>query len=303
VLQETVPEFLEKNPKPLPRLMTVERTKSSSYQFYLIVRHYRKEVEVNTKFFTYNKTDVGMVRGSIEEHSLFAGKDMYVLEGFNSKFIHSLSLPQDVFVLAECDHGELKAVPYNYKGKRPILKVLFKQLGLDTERHPDGKAKLTKRGLIKQDWTSLRSYELYEPFLRRARILGWTDKDVERELFKAGQGNLLTLIKRGQFKELFEMAEKYGHSWTYNMIVELLGELIHYRALKVMGYDERKCAQELGAEVGYRRAAELEDAHQMLTQEDIKELVDRVLGMEHLVARNPELGLALFALNSPIRVR
>lgn len=283
--------------------MTVERTKFSSYQFYLIVRHYRKEVDVNTKFFTYNKADLGMVRGSIEEHSLFSGKDMYVLEGFNSAFVKSLSLPQDVYVLAEIDSGELKAVPYNYKGKRPILKVLYKQLGLDTERRDDGKPKLTKRGLIKQDWTSLRSYELYEPFLRRARILGWTDDDVERELFKAGQGNLLTLIKRGQFKELFEMAEKYGQSWTFNMIVELLGELIHYRALKVMGYDERKCAQELGAEVGYRRAKELEDANQMLTQGDIQDLVDRVLDMEDLVTRDPTLGLALFVLNSPIRVR
>jgi len=303
VQQETVPEFLEKNPKPLPRLMTVERTKSSSYQFYLLVRHYRTQVEVNTKFFTYNKTEAGMVRGSIEEHSLFGGKDMYVLEGFNATFIKSLTLPQDVYVLAEINEGELKAVPYNYKGKRPILKVLFTQLGLATNRHDDGKAKLTKRGLIKQDWTSLRSYELYEPFLRRARILGWTDDDVERELFKAGQGNLLTLIKRGQFKELFEMAEKYGQSWTFNMIVELLGELVHYRALKVMGYDDRKCAQELGAEVGYRRAKELEDANQMLTQDDIQLLVDRVLDMEHLVTRDPTLGLALFVLNSPIRVR
>ena len=303
MLQETVPEFLENNPKPLPRRMTVERTKYSSYQFYLIVRHYRVEVDVNVRFFTYNKTDVSMVRSSIEEHSLFVGKDMYVLEGFNSGFVNSLSLPQDAYVLAEVDNGQLKAIPYNYKGKRPILKVLYKQLGLDQCRHDDGKVKLTKRGLIKQDWTSLRSYELYEPFLRRARILGWTDKDVERELFKAGQGNLLTLIKRGQFKELFEMAEKYGYSWTYNMIVELIGELIHYRALKVMGYEDAKCARELGAEVGYRRAKELEDAHQMLTQDDLMELVDRVLDMEDLVARNPELGLALFALNSPIRVR
>jgi len=86
-------------------------------------------------------------------------------------------------------------------------------------------------------------------------------------------------------------------------VVELLSELIHYRALRVMGYDEMKCAKELGAEVGYRRAKELEEANQMLTSSDLGELTDRVLDLDSLVMRNPKLGLSIFVLNAPIRVR
>jgi len=259
--------------------------------------------DANIRFFSYAKGDLGMVRGLIEEHSIFGGRDMYVLEGFGSKFVDSLGLPAKSVVLAETDGGQLKTTQYNYAGKRAILKVLYKQLGLNYYKTEDGRAKLTVRGLIKLDWTCLRGYELYEPLLRKAKILEWGNAEVEAELFKTGSANLLTLIKRGQFKNVFAMAEKYGYSWTFNHVVELLSELIHYRALRVMGYDEAKCARELGAEVGYRRAKELEEANQMLTSDDLGQLTDRVLELDSLATRNPKLGFSLFVLNAPIRVR
>jgi len=302
VLQETVPEFLERNPNPLPSLMTVERTKTSSYQFYFLVRHYRKRVDAVVHFFTYAKGELGAVRGIIEEHSVFGGKDIYVLEGFGSKFVETLVLPDNATVLAETDGGELKVEPQGYRGKRPILKVLYKQLGLSYHKDEKGKSILTQRGLIALDWSSLRSYSLWEPFLRKAKILAWSNEDVEKELFKTSGGNLLTLIKRGQFKGLFAMAEKYGYSWTYNHVVELLSELIHYRALRVMGYDEGKCARELGANERSKRARELEEANQMLTSSDLGDLTDRVVDLDPLVMRNPKLGFSLFVLNAPIRV-
>ena len=303
MLQETVSEFLERNPHPLPNLMTVERTKTSSYQFYFLIRHYRKRVDVNIHFFTYVKGELGFVRGLIEEYSIFGGRHLYVLEGFGSKFVDSLVLPGDNIVLAEADGGQLKSVPYNYSGKRAILKTLYKQLGLNYHKDEEGRSILTQRGLISLDWTSLRSYEQYEPFLRKAKIMAWSNKDVKAGLSRANQANLLTLIKRGQFTDLFTMAEKYGYSWTYNHVVELLSELIHYRALRVMGYDEAKCAKELGAEVRSRRARELEEANQMLTTADLGELTERVVEMDALVTRNPKLGFSLFVLNAPIRVR
>ena len=303
MLQETVSEFLERNPHPLPNLMTVERTKTSSYQFYFLVRHYRKRVDANIHFFTYAKGELGTVRGSIEEHSIFGGRDLYVLEGFGSKFVDSLVLPSSNIVLAETDGGQLKSVPYSYSGKRAILKTLYKQLGLNYHKDEEGKSILTQRGLIKLDWTSLRNYEQYEPLLRKAKIMAWSNKDVEAELFHANQANSLTLIKRGQFKDLFAMAEKYGYSWTYNHVVEVLSELIHYRALRVMGYDEAKCAKELGAEARSRRARELEEANQMLTTADLGEMAERVVDLDYLVTKNPKLGFSLFVLNAPIRVR
>lgn len=303
MLQETVPEFLERNPHPLPSLMTVERTKTSSYQFYFLVRHYRKRVDANVHFFTYAKGELGAVKGLIEEHSIFGGRDLYVLEGFGSKFVDSLVLPSSSIVLAETDGGQLKSVSYSYSGKRAILKTLYKQLGLSYHKDEEGHSILTQRGLISLDWTSLRSYEQYEPLLRKAKIMAWSNEDVEAELFRANQANSLTLIKRGQFKDLFAMAEKYGYSWTYNHVVELLSELIHYRALRVMGYDEKKCAKELGAEARSRRARELEEANQMLTTSDLGELTERVVELDTLVTRNPKLGFSLFVLNAPIRVR
>jgi len=260
-------------------------------------------MDASIHFFTYAKGELGTVRGIIEEHSIFGGKDLFVLEGFGSKFVESLVLSENVTVLAETDAGELKTVPYTYKNKRPILKVLYKQLGLNYHKDENGRSILTQRGLIKLDWTSLRSHELWEPFLRKAKIMAWSDEDVEKELFKVSSGNLLTLMKRGQFKDLFAMAEKYGYAWTYNHVVELLSELIHYRALRVMGYDENKCAKELGAPERSRRARELEAANQMLTSSDLADLTDRVLSFDTLALRNPKLGFSLFVLNSPIRVR
>lgn len=303
-MTETVFEFLERNPNPLPSVMTVERTKVSSYLFYCLVRHYRKRIKPRPRFLAYVKAEANAVKATIEEHSLWgADGDFYVLEGFSLKFVEGLSLPPNTYVVAETDGGFLKAEPFAFRQRRNILKVLYQQLGLDYHKDESGRSILTLRGLIHQDWASFRSYEDFEPFLRKAKIMGWGDEELVKRLDSPEGGNVLTLIKRSQFQQIEAMVQRYGAGWVYAHVTELLSELLHYRALRVMGYDESKCARELGAETNYRKMRELEEAHRMYSSEDLFALTERVVGLDGLVTRNQPLGLSLLCLNAPIRVR
>lgn len=303
-MEATVFQFLEEPPTPLPQRITIERSKTSSYQFYLIVRHFRKRTNARPQFHAYAKAEAGQAKSLIEEHSLFAqGNQLHVMEGFSREFVDALKPPKGVYIVAETDNGELKTQPYGWRTKRGILKTLYSQLSLGYHKKPEGMNKLTQRGLIKLDWSMFHSHEELEPFLRKAKILEWDDAAVEEQLNQAAQGNLLTLIKKGRHKELFELAERLGANRTYHRILELLGELLHYRVLRTMGYDEAKCAKEVGAEIGYRKAVELEEANNMLTADDLTSLCKRAIQLDQLAQRNPELGLAVFCLNTDIRVR
>lgn len=303
-MPETVFEFIERGPNPLPRLVTVERTQQSKYLFYALVRHYRKRLKPRPTFLTYNKAELENTKAAIEEHSLLSDEgDLLILEGFSQKFVEGLTPPRSTAILAETDAGELKAPPFSYKMKRDILRLLYQQLSLDYHKDGEGRSILTLRGLVKQDWSGFRSYEEFEPFLRRAKILGWSDEQLETELESTQGGNILTMVKKAQFKELFAMAERYGSTWMYGHLLEMLSELLHYRSLRTMGYDEQKCARELGAEIGYRKTKELEEANQMFSQSDLVSLTERVLNLDRLTIKNPGLGFAILCLNAPIRLK
>lgn len=282
--KETVFEFLGRVGANLPNVTTVERTTNSKYLFYLVVRHYRKRSKGSPQFFTFSKAEAGAVQGTIEEHRIFEREALYVLEGFSQNFVDRLLLPPDTYVLAETDGGQLTAPLYSYQQRRDILRLLLAQLNVS----------LSLRELLKLDWSSMRSYEEYEPLLRKARVMEWTEEDLAAELRILGSGNVLTLMKRRREREILEMTEKYGSRWMAGHVLSLLTEAIHYRALILMGYDEKKCGREMG--LGWRRLKDLEEITKMLTLEDLDRLTERYLQLDHLIQRNPSLGMELFFL-------
>ena len=289
--RETVFEFLERVGPRTPEVVTVTRTTKSKYQFYLVVRHYRKRVRGRPTFFTYSKGDVNAVKGTIEEHRLLDERMLYVLEGFSQRFVDGLALPPETFVVAETDGGQLRVEQYHYRQKRNILRILLNQLNVG----------LSLRELMKMDWSIMRDFEGFEPLLRTAKIMEWTESDLGRRLSRMETGNVLTLTKRGRVKELLGMTKKYGAGWMLRHTTEVLTEALHFRALMLMGYEPEKCARELG--IGWRRRKELEEVTKMLTLEELGVLADRLLKMDALIERSRTLGMDLFYLNNPVKVR
>lgn len=284
--------FLEDDPKPLPKRVTVERTQQSKYQFFLVSRHYRKRLSYRTRCLSYTKAEAPMVKAAIEEHSLFETGSLYVLEGFSLKFVESLILPKDTYVLAETDGGLLRAERCRMEAPRDLLRVLIDQLGIKT---------LKLGRLLKQDWTGLRGPEEFEPILRRAAIMGWDEEETGRFLKGVEFRGLLTKLKRSDLKGVFELISIRGATWTKNHLFVCLAQLLHYRVLIEMGYDGFRAAKDLG--IGYYRREDLEQAIKMIPPEEIVSLCRRAVELDFLMMRNEELGLSLFFLNNPIRVR
>jgi len=289
--QETVLSFLG-HTKVLPKKCTVERTSNSKYLFYLVVRHLRRRVKGHLLFFVYSKQSVNSVKAQIEEYSVWQEGGLYVLEGFSLSFVDDLELPPDTYVLAETDGGWLKADSYVFWKRRDILRVLQQQLRL---------TELSLRTLINLDWSSMQNYEDYEILLRKAKVMDWSAETIGAHLRSMGQGNVLTALKRSAFEEIFTTIENQGSHWMTWRIINQLGSLMLYRALKVMGYDEMRIVRELDTSTS--KVKELEETSRMLTTEDIKLLAERLVKLDRLMERNPDLGLSLFLLNAPIQVK
>lgn len=293
VEQTTVLEYIERMTGKPEQILTVERTSKSKYLFYLLIRAVGKRLRPSPRFFLYEKQKgyAEGVKGLIEEHSLFGNEHFYVLEGFSQAFVDGLNPPPGTYIVAETDGGTLKVENYNLKKRRDILKVLLLLMNMD----------LSLRELIKLDWSFAREYEEYEPILTKAKLMRWDVDRIAEELKEFEQGNILTLIKRSDFKPVFDMMRRNGATWMHNRIIQHLGELIHYRSLRLMGFEEERAAKEI--DVGYRRRAELEDAMKMLTGDDIKKMVERVVNLDYLLMGQKELGLQLLLLNAPIRIK
>jgi len=290
----TVLNFLEKV-STLPTLVTVGRTTRSKYLFYLVVGAYRRKTKLRPQFIEYSKAGASKTKGLIEEHALpgFSEHNLFVLEGFGRRFVESLRFPEGTWVLAETDEGEYLTPNYEKKYRRDILIVLMNQLSLGGQ--------VTLTDLKKLDWTECRNYEDFEPPLRLAKIMGWTADRLQAHLISYEQGNLLTGIKRADYGNIFALAEKYSARTVYNRLIKRAGQLGHFKALINMGWEESRIAREL--ELTYWERKELAEAHRMITGEELTQLIERIIRLDWLCTRSPELGVDLLVLNMPFRMR
>lgn len=289
--QQTVLEFLEESKHPLPVTITIDRTTGSRYLFYLVVRHYRKTLSRRPQFVVYSKANVNSVKATIEEHSIFGDPPLYILEGFAYAFVESLSLPEGVYVVAETDGGDLKAPSYSYRLRRDILKVLIQQLKVRN---------VQLRPLVGLDWSSCRDYGDYESILRMAKVMGWNEEQIGDQLMEFQSGPVLSLTKRSQFKEIFSMMGKYGPVWMQSHLQEILVQTVHFKVLRLLGYDNERIQRDL--EIGPLRMAELEEGARSLSQEEMLQMAERMVRLDRLILRNRELGMSLLFLNAPFRL-
>lgn len=286
----------------VPPVITLKRTTRSKYQFHLLVRAVAKKLGLKPRFTDYEgqKAYQDTVKASIEEHNLFESRHLHVLEGFSLNFVSRLSPPPGSYIVAETDDGELETELYRIGRKRDILKVLMMILGMELRVEPS--PELSLRALNNLDWSFAKDFEDYEPILLKGWVMKWTpDQIKEKELIELDQGNLLTLIKRSDFGPLFDMASKFGEKWVSNRITDQLAQLIYYRSLRQMMYDEKRAAEAVG--VGKWRAEEIEAASKMLTQQDVHQMAQRLVSLDFLTMTKPGIGLQLLVLNAPIRVK
>lgn len=320
-------EWMEKNATRVPQIMTLERTTTSKYTFYLLARHYRGILGLKPQFHAYSKDTVDETKALIEEHSIFEPNGtLYVLEGFSRKFVDALNPAHKHWIVAETDGGTLVVPPFTAKTtRRNILKTLVNQLSL-------GKA-LPLSFLLKFDWTGIRSMEDYEPLLRRAKLLQLSAENLQASLEAQDKAwaklpensrpdkypihllvkgtpdehagklrtNPLTQTKRGAYKDLLQDARRAGWQSAHTFLILLFAKLIHYRALRNLGQEPAKARDAL--ELNWFDATALEEAQTTLTDADVRAFGERLVTFDRLVMSNPELGLALFYLNNPISVR
>lgn len=320
--EDTVLSYIE-HMKGLPdSVLTVARTTKSKYLAYLLARAVARRLSVQPRFFAYEKkrSFADQVKGIIEEHNLFGGNQLFVLEGFSQAWVESLTPAKGHYVVAETDGGLLKVEAYTPRKKRDVLKAVMSQLDywtcqaptaateeFDTLKHRHKviweSRKVQLRRLLRLDWSSARDYEDFEALLNLAKLMGWRETRIGEELMSTHFGNVLTLTKRSKFDVLFSMMERFGETWLHNRLLSSLAELIHYRNLRMMGYDEERAAKEIGLEGSWWRRQDLEDSMNMLTGDDIHAMAHRVVSMDKLLTRQRGLGLQLLLLNSPIRVK
>jgi len=291
--KETVLEFLDRivTDKMLPSTITVERTMNSKYLFYSLVRHYRRLTSIQPRFFVYSRAEANAVKGLIEEHSLFNKSQLIILEGFSKAFTDSLAPPEGVYIVSETNDGQLMPESFSPRHKRLILKALQKSLAV----------RVSARDLINLDWSSLSSFEDFEVFLRRAKIFDWSAEDIEKNLQALQSGNILMMLKRASWEDLLALGNRYSLPWVYRQVQELLSQLISYKALRAMNVDEQKIQRDL--DLSWYRAKELEEAHQVLTMEEVRVLSQRVVSLDFLSTFKPDVGIPIFLLNNPIALR
>jgi len=283
--------WLENHTGAFPHKMTVSRGKSSKYQFYLLVRAYRKKIKARIHFVTYSKDVVNETKGRIEEHSIFdSGVVLYVLEGFNKRFVSGLAIPTETYVLAETDEGELSTkLGARYRVKRDVLKVLIGQMG----------SSLGLRGLLKLDWDM--EPEDFEPVLRRAKILGWDEENVADYLQESYEGNLMSLFMRGKHKELLLVARTIGFDVAWRRVIIRLTEIVHFKALYQMGNDPQRIGKELA--LGYRRLEETEESARMWNGDDLEVVARRLVYLDRMAMSHPEAALTLLVANSGVGMK
>jgi len=314
VTDQTVFNYIEHLTSKIPQILTVERTSDSKYQFMLLVQALKKRLRVKPVFIAFEakKNYVERVKGLLEEYSLFREMSptdqLFVLEGFAGSFVSKLDLPPGIYVVAEVDDGLLKTESFGraYGKRRDALKAL--SVIVDTPRMMTAGALPAKvslnyslRELVKLDWSGVAKFEEFEPILRKAQVMGWTEEEIGKGLETADRGNLLTLIKRSDLKPVFDMIERRGYQQIYNQLIQNLAEIIHYRSLRLMGLDEARVKREM--DLRDWRANELEEVAKMITAEDLKLMAERVVKLDPLVQRLGDVGLQLLILNSPIRVK
>lgn len=288
----SVCDFLESTPRAaLPQKITVKRTTASKYQFYLVARHYRQELEKSPVFLTYSRQDVSLHQALMEEVSLFFGQDLYVLEGYPKSFVEEVRPPKGVYCVAETEEGELECPAYSYRERRGILWVLNKQLGL---RH-------SLRALLGLDWGVVRDYPEVEMWLRKAAAGGWTEAELGERLQRPETSNLLIALKKGDFKDLFYARSKYGDSWLVRYLGKTIVDAVVHRTMKVMGQTDAQIADALDSTPYKLR--ELEETNRTWTHQELLKLAKMLIEKDYQLQTRTKIALDLLLLANPLTLR
>lgn len=289
---KSVCEFIEETPKAsLPQKITVKRTTVSKYQFYLLVRQYRQELNKTPLFLQYSRQDLGQHQALMEEVSLFLEQDLYVLEGFPKSFVEEIRLPKGVYCVAETEEGELECPQFSYRERRAILWVLNKQLGL---RH-------SLRALLALDWGAVRDYPEVEMWLRKALAGGWSEVELGEQLQRPDTGSLLVALKKGDLKDLFQARARYGDTWLVRYLAKTVTDAVVHRTMRMMGQTDAQIADALDSTPYKLR--ELEETNRVWTHFDLLKLAQLLIDRDRLLQSKTKLALDLLLLDNPLTLR
>lgn len=278
-MKKSVFQFLEE--KDRPTKLTIERSTTSKYQFYLAVRDYQQRLMLKPKFVNYLRGEADAVKSLIEEVSLFEPVSLYVLEGFPKVYVQNLKLPREVTCLAETDDGDIRTDGYSLMQKRGILRTLHLQL----------KIRLTLTALLKLDWSGMEGFEEFESVLRKWKLMNGSQDDLKEELEKRLEGTLLEEMKRGKTKECLMKLDRLGEIRFLNRLQNNLSVLIQYKAMLAVGYDEKRVEQLLN--LGWRSAQEYSSLAKLFSPEEVELIARRLVTLDSMIQRYKREGLVM----------
>ena len=291
---KTVLDFLSDVPKPLPKKVLVERRRNSQYQFYALVRYYRDTLGISPQFVSYAKSTSLGILAQLEEKGLWTGRELYVLEGFAEDSLRKVSLADDVYLLAETTSG-LVPEGITPKTRGRFFRLVFSQLGMKVTT-----GKITARALVRQDWAQDLGLEAVEAFLRKARIMGWTDEVLPKLYSERKSEPILVALKKGKLDRIFYLADRFGYRWAYRLLLRSLVDLGGYLTMSRMGQER---AQMMRA-MGFRADSNImEESAKVWSEAEVYTMMCRLMQFDALMERNPELGFQIILLNAPMRVK
>lgn len=287
---DTKPSKIKLEPK-----ITVLRSNKSRYMFSLAGRILSQQMGVKPSYYVFDKSRgyVDSVKGIVEEFSFFDGDSrLFILEGFYNKWVKALTPAPGTIILAETDGGDLDLPQFNRLNRRILLKALVFNLELMSIS-----PRITLSELKTLDWSHATDYGDFEPYLLKAKLLGKGVAGIKEDLDSFEGGNLMVAIKKGQAKPLLELSEKYDSMWVYTKIMRDLSQVVHVKSLQMMGVSDDKITRDLGYEAWSRHFKNILEAATMYTMNDLRSLSERVVRMEMLVKKSPEIGVSLLAFN------
>lgn len=286
-------EFIEKPPKEIPSVVSVERKQSGKYLVSLVIRFLSQRTGLRCSVISYEKGKMNeeSARAIVEEFSIFEPRRLIFLQDFPSRMVKTLNPTPGTIVIAETDSGDLEIDKYSYQKKRDILKVLLKIMNLN----------LSLRELLKLDWSECRSFEDFEPVLAKAKLMGWSTKEIAEEAEKNYREGVLSLLKRGSYKEIHDLKTIYGKGWLHRFLIASVSDLALYRSLIRMGVPEDRISKEMG--LSWRKKKEIEEATKMLSGAEIVTLASRIIEMDQLVKIRGEWAFDLLYMRSGISMR
>lgn len=292
VKKPSVLDFLESHRKKdtLPNKITIQRTVDSKYWLYLMLRAYKRLLNIPATVVTPKKEDLASYAAAYSEVSLLGGNTLVMFEGTPKGFSNTINPTGGDYVIADSEDGEL-TIPVNI---RRYYKGLVREL-----RHILDLTSLGRDIYSEVEWGAAQTPDEIESLLWKARWADWGVADLTNQLEGGSWISLIPLMKKGRNKELLAALDYYGDR-VFSEVIRQLTQVIEFKVLRQRGLEGYVIATMMG--ITKNRVELLGEAANVTDFRDLLILSERVVALDELRFRLGSVASFLLLASSGITV-